>query len=343
MKESKKTMIWNCKFLAVIFIVMAIMSTCSVKKAGAASFDSALGTATANIPAGADVAGMGNAWVASPEFSSNNPAVIAVVDKDFKIGGSATYGRINFGQGPDVNIYSGTVAGKMSVGVLQLTYSKAGSGTSETLMDVDAKFNSTSEFSILYGAKVAKDFLKQGDELYLGAGFSPGSKSKMTFSVEDQKLIQAISKGSTWMAGALYRLNENVNFGVSYSQSRDKAESYDFLADEVAKSVSRTKIFRTGVGVQVAEMTFIAVDYQHLNLDGFKKDQIFAGIEQGIIKDLLYVYGGLAGSFKSPTAGIGVYGKKYGLNVAYMHNPFNELKPYLGKNSVIMVMLSLSF
>ena len=70
-------------------------------------------------------------------------------------------------------------------------------------------------------------------------------------------------------------------------------------------------------------------------------DQFFAGVEQGIYKDSLYLYCGWAGD--GPTTGIGMYFENGGLNVAYMHDTNDGLNKTLGKTKVVMVSAYLNF
>lgn len=327
------------KKAVVVLIVFSIFVFASNSRA-ADDFGTAMEIATVNVPPGADVAGMGNVWTATPNFSSNNPAVLPTCG-DYKIGGSATYGRINFKNGPDVNLYSGSIAAKLPAGFLQVTYSDARSNTEATKMDVDAKFNASPVINLQYGLSAAKNFLREGDELYLGISYSPYERSKLTFSNAGEDLFISESKGYSIGGGFLYKPEKNWNIGGYYSYSRSKGEDTDLVFSETSYSVSKAEQMRLGLGYQLFPATFLAADYQHLNLDGEKKDQYFAGIEQGIIKDILYLYGGWADS--GPTAGLGIYFKNGGINLAYMHNPFNELKPYLGRAEVFMATAYINF
>jgi hypothetical protein len=72
-----------------------------------------------------------------------------------------------------------------------------------------------------------------------------------------------------------------------------------------------------------------------------KRDQIFAGVEQQIVKDRLYVYGGWAAS--GPTAGIGVYFKNVTFNVAYANNTFADLDPHMGHSQMFMATIGGQF
>jgi len=313
----------------------------------AADFGTALAIAIANVPRGADVAGMGNANTAAPEFSSNNPATIAAA-KDFKLGSSATYGRINFGNGPSINIYSGTVSGKLPRGVLEVTYSKASSdmgiadfGLPDPDFNPGLKLNSVSSLAFQYGLRAGKDLLFSGDELYLGLAYEPVFKSKILLFLRGMEEVVLKSDGYSVGGGFLYKPNKNWNFGGSYSYSRSKDKGEYLLVREIEESRSRTDTYRLGVGYQVLPMTLLAADWQHLEIDGFKNDQFFAGIEQGIVKDFLYLYGGWADS--GPTAGIGAYLKNGGLNLAYMQRPFKDLEQYLGHADAYMASAYINF
>lgn len=325
---------------ALIILLAAYFLAGVVVAVQAGGFDEALSIASVNVPPGADVAGMGNAWVATPNFSSNNPAILPTYG-DYKIGGSATYGRINFKKGPEINSYSGSVAAKLPAGFLQITYSNACSSTEATEMGVGAKFNSSPVLNIQYGLSAAKNFLRQGDELFMGLSYSPHESLGLTFSSAGENLLRSKSSGHSYGTGFLYKPDEKWNIGGYYSRSRSKNKNYDLISGEESRSASRTEQLRLGLGYQVAPLTFLAFDYQHLNLDGAKKDQYFAGIEQGIVKDIFYLYAGWADS--GSTAGIGVYFKNGGINVAYMRSPFNDLEPHLGRAEVIMATAYLNF
>lgn len=353
------------KMLVLLAVIGCFLA---VNHANAAEFGEALGVAVTNVPPGADVAGMGNAWVATPEFSSNNPAVMTT-GKDFHGGVQGTYGRINFQNGPSINLYSGTVSGKLPIGVLQLSYSKANSGKhTESASSADGEFgqfvsffedslqfNRLEGFNVQYGLKLKKNLLLEGDELYAGIGYEH-SKSRLTMesivgtpATTFHTVLLSKSRGDSYEAGWLYRPTKKVSLGMYYSYTREKMT--EAIADSMAgilldgsgisKSISNTHQYRLGAGYQILPLTFLTADYQHLDIDGFKKDQVFAGIEQGIIKDFLYLYGGWADS--GPTAGLGVYFTHGGLNLAYMHKAFSDLEPFLGKADVYMASAFVNF
>jgi len=338
----------------------AVLSLCVFSSQGwSANFDTAMGIAEANVPPGADVACMGNAWTATPDFSTNNPAVIAIME-DLRAGGSFTYGLMNFEDGPDISIYSTTVQGKLPVGFMEITYSQGTSGTGATDMDTylardliyvktDIEFDSIRSIDMQYGLKVKDNFLKEGDRLFLGLSVSPyakskllfkerlliKSKSRLLFKSSSIDFMQAKSKGYAVGFGFCYMLPNRIGIGSYYQYSHDKSEETNLWNNMTVKSAGHTDLFRFGASWQMFPLTFIAADYQHIAMEGAHKNQAFVGIEQGIIKDSVYLYGGWAGD--GPTTGIGIYLKYGGINVAYMHHAFNDLEPFLGKTQIGMV------
>jgi hypothetical protein len=313
----------------------------------AADFGTAMSIASANISPGADVAGMGNCWIALPDFSSNNPAVIAAGEK-FHFGASYTFGLLMFKHGPNITMHQTSITAVLPKGVAQLTLSNANSGSAGTAMDVDAKFAYLPSIELMYGLKVGENLLRDGDKLYLGAGGSL-STSKMNFSLAGQNVLISRSRKFEAKAGFLYQPAKGLNFGGMYSYSRDRNDDRELNINEEDGSQtwsakrynSDAHQFRLGASWQILPTTLVAVDYQHLNIGHVRRDQIFAGVEQQIIKDRLYVYGGWAVS--GPTAGIGVYFKNVTLNVAYQNNTLDDLDPHLGRSQTIMATIGGQF
>ncbi len=328
-------------------MVVALVALLVPATSFAADFGTAMSITSANVPPGADVAGMGNCWAALPDFSSNNPAVIAAGEK-LRFGTSYTFGLLMFKRGPDIIIHqvSGTAA--LPAGILQVTLSNANSGSAGTAMDMDTKFVYSPSVELMYSLKVGENLLRDGDKLYLGVGGTL-STSRMNFSLAGQNILVSRTRGFETRIGFLYQLAPGLNFGGMYSYSRDRNDDRTFHVNEDdgstfwtgQRSTSDVHQFRLGASWQILPTTLIAIDYQHLNLGHVKRDQIFAGVEQQIIKDRLYVYGGWANS--GPTAGIGVYFKNGGLNVAYMHNPFSLSEEHLGRSQVFMATVFFTF
>jgi hypothetical protein len=312
----------------------------------AADFGTALSVMTANIPPGADVAGMGNCWVALPGFSTNNPANVAA-GEPFRFGASYSYGLIAFKRGPNLNVYISSASVALPKGVLQVNFSSANSGSAGTAMDVDAKFVYAPTIELMYGLQVAENLLRDGDKLFLGAGGSL-SMSKLNFSLAGENVFISRSRGFQVKVGFLYQPVSGLNFGGMYAYSRDRNDDRELTVNDDGsqfwssrRSTSDVHQVRLGMSWQVLPRLLLAVDYQHLNLGHVKRDQIFTGAELQIIKDVLALYGGWANS--GPTASIGVYFKNGGVNVAYMNNPFNDLNRHLGRSQMVMATVFMNF
>jgi hypothetical protein len=330
-KKMRKTMV----------LLMAILMFFAVNKVvSAEDLETALSVASYNIPPGADVAGKGNTWVASPDFSSNNPAVLGA-SKEFKFGASGTYSRINFDKGPGINLWFGNVTAKLGPGVILVNYTDLNSGFSQTKTGEEMSFKPSPSVNVMYGLKVADNFLRKGDKLFIGASISPYAKSENQIRFEGEGVKNTGDSFSAGL-GLLYQLSEGINIGAYYGSNWVKSEVRDLYSGEkISDANSRSDQARLGVSWQVFPMTTISVDYQYLNIDGNAKHQLFAGVEEGIIADLLYAYAGWAG--QGPTAGIGLYFKYGGINFAYMNNPFPEANSSFGQGQLWMLTLYLNF
>lgn len=323
-----------------------------------ADFPDALAIAVANLPPDASNAGMGNCWAATPNFGSNSPAVTAMYPEDVKASVSGLYAIVNFKNGPNLNAYQGSVLARLPIGVAQVSYSNGASNTFHEVGDGyenSLKFNSLPSVDVQYGFKAAQDLFDVGDALYLGVGYlySGGKISSRTVlaspatSWGNDLVSESTSHGVS--GAATYQLMKKATLGVFYRHTWDKTEDNATILDgsfsENAVSRAESNQFRIGVSAQVTDLTLLALDFQHVNFyDDTRNasfDQWFAGIEQGIIKDVLYAYGGWAAD--GPTAGLGLYFPKGGINVAYMSKPFRDLEPFLGKAQMVMLSGYLNF
>ena len=159
-------------------------------------------------------------------------------------------------------------------------------------MDADVQFNSAPSVEVMYGLKVSENLLRDGDKLYLGAGGTL-SESKLNFSQAGQNVLVSRSRGFEVKAGFLYQPAKGLNFGGMYAYSRDRNDDRELNVNEDngstfwtgQRSTSDMHQLRLGASWQILPTTLIAVDYQHLSIGHLKRDQIFAGVEQQIIKD----------------------------------------------------------
>ena len=326
----------------ILAAVLAVANVCP-----AAEFGIALSIMTANVPPGADVAGMGNCWVALPNFSTNNPANIASGDQ-IRFGASYSYSFIMFKRGPNLNVHIGSASVALPKGVLQINFSGANSGSAGTAMDLDAKFAYTPTIELMYGLRAFENLLRDGDKLFLGAGGSL-SMSKLNFSSAGENVFISRSRGFQVKTGFLYQPVSGLNFGGMYAYSRERNDDRELLVNEDdgslswagKRSNSDMHQIRLGASYQILPRLLLAADYQHLNIGHVKRDKYFIGAELQVVKDVLCVYGGWANS--GPTAGIGAYWKWGGVNVAYANNIFKDMNPHLGRSQMVSAMAWINY
>ncbi|HBP00944.1 MAG TPA: hypothetical protein DD454_01910 [Candidatus Moranbacteria bacterium] len=318
--------------------------------ADAKEFGEALSEAFSSIPAGADAASIGNTDAANEVFSSNNPAIVPTLLKDeHKVGLSGTYGSVRFGRGPDVDLYLASAAVRLPLGVFALTYADANSGWSATdpFFGPEMKFVENPTIDLKYGLKVRDGLFFQGDQLNAGIGYVFGeSRLKFRFSqfIEDFGVdvpvaIKSESRSHAGTVGVFYKPRKNVSVGAYYSHiwssSKDTTDVAGGLFVEEVDSKIQSDQFRIGAGWRIVPLTYVTVDYRHLDMEGEKLDQVFAGIEQGFRENFpLFLYVGWAD--QGLTGGLGFYLENGGLNLGYMHRPFRDLEPFLGKSEVLM-------
>jgi len=315
-------------------LCFSIISLIIVSQATAHDFGTALSIATYNIPYGADVAGMGNADAAAWGWSSNNPAMTAFERKDTPVRGvgSIVYGIADFKKGPKLSYGSVSGVVKTRYGFFQVNYNYLGSGSHSTKVGYDTGFNPSKAIELFWANKIKENLFCPGDEFYAGLEIGT-SLSKLTFSLDNKNLLKSSSRGNYGAMGFLYKPNGKINVGGYYLRSWERNRERDLIYRSSETSSSTSNKLKIGVGFQILPLTYAEIDYQLLNIAGSKENQVFAGVEQYVVKNALALYAGWANH--SPTAGIGIYFPKGGFNLAYMENPFRELEPHFGKARII--------
>ncbi len=322
-----------------IMVVVAVMFMAMLAVvANAEEFGTAFQKTVSEMPDGADAMAIGGATTAVPDFSSKNPALLAVKVSEKPIRGSvfANYGFIKFNNGPNTSMASLSATAKLPVGVLQVVGNCAGSNTGE-LGDFDSiKINSSPSIGIQYGLQVPA--LK---DLYVGASYTY-SQSRITARTTfvdplDTEIISK-SKSHEVGVGGLYQpsfFDKKVSVGIFFAHSWDEEKSYiDNLYEEMARS--QTDQIRFGVSAKVTSMTMISAEIRHYWLpDGATSLQYFIGVEQYIVKDFFAIYGGCANG--GVAGGAGVYFENGGVNLAYMYRPFRATEDFLGKAQMTML------
>lgn len=328
--------------LAVMLLALPLL-ICPVA-VEAEELGTALSVVSENMPAGGDVAGMGgvDAALGIRNFSTDNPGGIGAYS-DFRTEAIVNYTDIGFEHGPGVRAQAiSAIVNLDSAGVIQLQAVTTGSNYGRTALGLDAKISDTYYVSIAYGRQVGHDVFFEGDELYAGVGVTPISHSRVNLALEGSDIATSVSNGYSLTTGILYGLNDEFAIGTYYSYFGSSEKDFDMLADQGMDNISESHKARIGASCQIAPLTLIAADIQYLKINrDYERVQLFAGVEQGIIKDMLYVYGGWAAD--GPTAGLGFYLEHGGINLAYMNDPFGVTHDTLGRSRVIMAVGYLSF
>lgn len=332
------------KRMGLLVLVIAFLLPAG---AFAAGFSQASSIMSATISPGPDSLSMGGCWVALPNFSSNNPAVVAAGDP-YKAAVSYSFNWIKFGRGPSIGLHITSLSVTLPKGVLQLNVANANSASAGTAMEADMKFDYSSYIELMYGLQVAESLIRNGDKFFLGVGGSL-TASRISFSQLGQSMFVARSRGFEAKTGFLYQPAKGLNFGGTYIYSRDRNDDRELtFSDDGSPSWSGKRSnsdlhqFRLGASWQVLPRLLLAADYQHLNVGHVKRDQYFVGAEFQVVKEIVSIYAGCANG--GPTVGLGVYPNKHvGLNVAYGRNLFQDLDPHLGRSQMVSAMISGSF
>lgn len=359
MKNLKKNLWFDLKWGIILILFCFLFAFCAKAKADELSES----FATVQVLS-ADCASIGNACVSAREFSNDlNPALVAITtDKDFKWGISPAYASVNFKNGPDIQGGSLSFTTALPKGVLQLSYTGAGSNRHTDYAEMDGiaysssyDFDSLQDFGIQYGIDIAKDLIKKGDKLYIGAGYTY-SKSKILSDLaitipmeEDDPILMEFylnskSRSHTYTAGAVYIPVEKVSLGIAYSHMRTKTINDTDIPAEIEAVSSNEKIlmndFRIGASWKLTDKLMLAGDYRHAKVNGNNFDQYYSGAEY-CFHEAFCVYGGIPNSGWS--AGAGLYLEHGGINVAYQYDPYRQVRDDLGKAKVVAVTGYLSF
>lgn len=323
--------------LAVVFVLMAEFGN-------AHDLATDLGIAMSNVPEGADNAGMGNTDAGTSNgFSSNNPAAIAfeLPGNTRKNSGAINWGTINFQKGPAIDFYALSGTRKIGKDFITVTGTYFASDTGTMKDGFESRFRPCCSLEVTWARKIKENLFFPKDELYFGASAEMG-KSEMNFYYRDWRgnrktAVQSKSDSMGGTVGLLYKVGK-VNVGTYWNRVWEKSEEKDVIFKEKSVYRSHSDKFRLGASWQILEGTFIAGDYQFLNIDGTKEHQFFTGLEQKVI-DPVYLYAGIANH--NPTCGIGIYFPRGGFNLAFAK--MDEMKKHFGTGKLVTAMFFFSF
>ena len=359
MKDLKQNIWFDAKLGVILLVLLYLLAFCAKAKADE------LSEAFATVEVlSADCASMGNACVSAREFSSDlNPALVAVTtSKDFKWGISPAYASVNFKNGPDIQGGSLSLSVALPKGVLQLSYTGAGSNRHTDFIEADGilissslDFDSLQNFGVQYGIDIVKNLIKKGDKLYIGAGYTY-SKSKILSDLaiiipmeESDPLamdfyLNSKSRSHTYTAGAVYVPMEKISLGIAYSYTRTKTTNDTDIPVEIDSTPdeekNRMNDLRIGASWKITDKLMLAGDYRHAKVNSNNFDQYYTGAEY-CFHEALCVYGGIPNSGWS--AGAGLYLEHGGINVAYQYDPYKQVRDDFGKARVVAVTGYLSF
>ncbi len=322
-------------FLAVmVFMLFGVAGIGQAK-----DFATALEITLSEIPDGGDIAAMGNPAVRR-DFSTKNPAVTgaSIVSKNVVV--CANYGLFAFKNGFDMSLYSVSAMTKLPLGITRLTVTEGNSTTGGIDEIGDIKLNGLTSIELQYG-------LPLSDDLYGGIVYTH-NRSKLTidtmffdetvgvpFDVE----LASETRSHEIGVGLLYRLGEKVDLGFFYNRASSRSRDYvNDIKEGTARSA--TDQLRAGFSAQLALGTVLAAEYRHFWFEEERDAQYFAGIEQYLNK-IVALYCGYANG--GATAGLGIYLKNGGLNLAYMHRPFRSTEDFLGEAKVFEALLFWNF
>lgn len=335
----KKSLVGIVVSLVIIVTVILLVVLLNPAKGHAASFDEALSAASANLPLGADVMGMGNIGTLE-EFSSNNPAITSIM-KEGRISGTGNYGYFGFGK-THLTTLSASLTGKVGDVVLQLGFGHAATPMKQISGDESFRLIQNS-VNLQVGGKVVRGFLTEEDELYVGGGYTysqgvqdgnlltldAGGTITDTFSID--------TKSHTVALGIAYKPIKRFTLGAYGSRTWTSSEATFNDVKDPNESKSFYDVAHLGFSAKVIDgWTTLAGDVERVSFSdsGTVFNRYYVGVEQYLLKDFLALYAGVANN--APTAGVATYFKHGGLNFAYGHDMLRELKNFLGAGDSFM-------
>jgi hypothetical protein len=212
---------------------------------------------------------------------------------------------------------------------IQVNGTYFGSDTQEVKDGFESGFHPSRSLDVTWARKINENVFFSRDEMYFGLNAEAG-KFGMNFHYRDQEggRNRFLRSESDSLGGSVGLLESSLGKGYRQRNSFGRKKQGSFFLRQIS----------SGCELENLEGTFIAGDYQFLNIDGTKEDQFFTGLEQ-IVIDPLYLYAGIAN--QQPTCGIGVYFPRGGFNLAFAK--MDEMKHHFGTGSLLTALLFLAF
>lgn len=332
------------KKVIVLFILVLIAISVLNNVAKGGDFASAFQTAIKAYPPSTNIAGMGGIWAGLPNPYSSNPAAFPrIKDYDFKNAVYGSYNLINFSQGPDINLWSGTGLASLGPGVLRIDYCDFNSEKARAKNGLETGIEGRN-LQLGYGFPLNRN-------LSFGATLLPIYSSETSF--HSSGILLAGGKSDIEFggrAGLLYKPFEKLYLGVVYEYNKNELKSTVFNPFSLSyiKSTEHpiTHLVRPGIAIQPWKGGTIGADYLWGSIDNKKSkddyriNQWFFGGEQWLTPNLALRSGLADGSL---TAGIGLKWRNILFDYAYISRSIKDMEPYFGHSSSHFFSLTIAF
>lgn len=297
-----------------------------------------------------DVAGVGNASVASKWASSLNPAAIGWMDwpSGRTVELSPQYSTIGFDEGTRLHVTS--EAGNVDFGKwgrFQPAFAQVWSNRATTRQGLDFDFD-LSRYQLNWGRRI-------GDDWAVGAGFQ-FSRSQTRYDLGSINISKSDSDSYGFRLGTLNRIKGPLLAGavVEYSFSRDRTTMFAIPAFGVPemrmRDTTHELTFRPGLSYEYAKDSMVLLDYQfgsYFNSEGgILVHRFYGGVDHRVF-DWLFVRGGLAMDTRGHTAltcGVGIYPcDMFTIDIGYQEDMFPEVREEFGRSRTLTISLGVSF
>ncbi|MDP2665576.1 MAG: hypothetical protein Q8P23_02965 [bacterium] len=307
----------------------------------AAGFDQADEARIFNTPLGADTLGMGNAGTATwTGFSTDNPAALGAWQEK-KRSVNFTGSSVNFSGAPSVK--TGEIGVTIPISeqsILDISLGNTQSNRGTTLGGDNFEITKDPYLVIQVGSEVKKNLFTEGDALSLGVMLAPRvGRTIYRFYDAGAEVLRTDSKIYGFGAGALYKLSEDLGFGVSYNEWRISTVALNLASDTEESIRSSLKSFKLGVGKKITDKLFLTVEAQRFS--GTAKTWQLAGGAEYCSSEQLCWYGGWNGA--GPTVGVGIYGDVGTINVGYTSRMARYTKEQFGESPTFSVTFTKNF
>jgi hypothetical protein len=299
----------------------------------------------------ADVAALGNAQAASEWSSSNNPASAAWPHASLKYSNSLApqFTTLRFREGTNLYVFAEA-----------LTLNMADYGV---LLPAAAQIRSNHERdSDGLGFQFDADYFQLQWGKLLGKGWAVGANFNVTpsdtrFDLDGTRIARSRGESYDFRLGALHQLSRDLRAGLIFDYGFAPARSDLLVLSALGVTSLRTEdtthqvLLRPGITWEYAKGCTLNLDYQagvFINSTGTLWVHRFPiGIEHSLIKDILFVRGGVTIDTRGEvplTTGLGLaLSNRASVDVAYQYNMFPEIRREFGSAHTFVVSVGVAF